>query len=222
MMPAHIEKRPLARGEKRPLARGEKRPLARGEKKPLARDALVIIDMQAGSFGHACPPRHDADALVTRLNELARWMRIRNGLVVWVLHDGAPGDALEPGTDGWRVLPSLECGPDDAYVRKTACDSFLGTGLQPLLRAWNPDRVIITGWATDFCVDTTVRASTARGFATWAASDGHTVSDRPHLPAAKVIEHHNYVWANLIAPGGPVTVAPCRNIMSARGADAAS
>jgi hypothetical protein len=29
-------------------------------------------------------------------------------------------------------------------------------------------------------------------------SDGHTVSDRPHLDAAAVIRHHHWVWSDLI------------------------
>jgi nicotinamidase-related amidase len=172
-------------------------------------DALVIIDLQAGSFGPANPPRHDAEALFARLNALARSVRERGGVVIWVHHDGPPGDALEPGTPGWQLVPALEVRPGDETVRKTACDSFLGTRLDALLRARDPERVIVTGWATDFCVDTTVRASTGRGFNTWAPADGHTVSDRPHLAAAKVIEHHNWVWSDLIAPGGPVTITTC-------------
>ena len=31
-----------------------------------------------------------------------------------------------------------------------------------------------------------------------AVSDGHTVSDRPHLAAPDVIRHHNWVWSDLI------------------------
>jgi nicotinamidase-related amidase len=176
-------------------------------------DALVIIDMQAGSFGPDSPARYDADGLVERLNGLAHWVRARQGLVVWVLHDGSASDDLAPGTDGWQVLPALEQHPNDAKIRKTACDSFLGTGLEALLRERDPSRVIVTGWATDFCVDTTVRASTGKGFETWAPSDGHTTSDRPHLSAPQIIEHHNYVWSELIAPGGPVTVASCQAMM---------
>ena len=176
-------------------------------------DALVIIDMQAGSFGPDSPARYDADGLVERLNGLAHWVRARQGLVVWVLHDGSASDDLAPGTDGWQVLPALEQHSNDAKIRKTACDSFLGTGLEALLRERDPSRVIVTGWATDFCVDTTVRASTGKGFETWAPSDGHTTSDRPHLSAPQIIEHHNYVWSELIAPGGPVTVASCQAMM---------
>ena len=177
-------------------------------------DALVIIDMQVGSFGGANPPRHDAAALVERLNALARWVRAGGGIVVWVQHDGPPGDVLEPGTAGWQVLPALERCAGDEAVSKTACDSFLGTGLEMLLHERGVGRVIITGWATDFCVDTTVRSATARGFKTWAAADGHTTSDRPHLSAIKIIEHHNFIWSDLIAPGGAVTVASCQQLMS--------
>jgi nicotinamidase-related amidase len=177
-------------------------------------DALVIIDMQAGSFGPACPPCHDTAGLIERLNALAQWVRAGGGVVVWVQHDGPPGDVLEPGTDGWQILPALDRLAGDETVSKTACDSFLGTRLEALLRERGVRRVIITGWATDFCVDTTVRSCTARGFATWAAADGHTASDRPHLPAVKVIEHHNYVWSDLIAPGGAVTIASCQQLMS--------
>jgi nicotinamidase-related amidase len=177
-------------------------------------DALVIIDMQAGSFGPACPPRYDVPAILKRLNELTRWVRDGGGIVVWVQHDGPPGDVLEPGSDGWRVLAALERCTNDEMISKTANDSFLGTRLEALLRERKSSRVIIAGWATDLCVDTTVRSCTAKGFKTWAVADGHTVSDRVHLSAAKIIEHHNFIWSDLIAPGGPVQVTTCEELMS--------
>ena len=177
-------------------------------------DALVIIDMQVGSFSPPCPPRHDEAALFGRLKALAHWVRANGGFVVWVQHDGPSGDVLEPGTEGWQILPELEPCIEDETLSKTVCDAFLGTRLETLLRNRASDRVIIAGWATDFCVDTTVRSCTARAFKTWAAADGHTLTDRPHLPATKVIEHHNFIWSDLIAPGGPVTVATCEELMS--------
>lgn len=177
-------------------------------------DALVVIDMQSGSFGPAHPLRHDLDGVVGRINRLARWVRGRGGVVVWIQHDGPPGDSLEPGTEGWRILPALEQDEADEAVSKTANDSFLGTRLEAFLRSRTVGRVIIAGWATDFCVDATVRASTARGFKTCAVSDGHTLSDRPHLPASKVIEHHSYIWADLIAPGGPAAVLSAEDLLS--------
>jgi hypothetical protein len=44
------------------------------------------------------------------------------------------------------------------------------------------------------------------GFKVVAVADCHTVSDRPHLSADKVINHHHWVWANLLA-SHPVRIA---------------
>ena len=45
-------------------------------------DALIVIDMQQGSFGPATP-RHDAAGLVGRLNLLTDDVRAGGGAVVW-------------------------------------------------------------------------------------------------------------------------------------------
>ena len=37
----------------------------------------------------------------------------------------------------------------------------------------------------------------------------------PNRPSqAKIIEHHNFIWSDLIAPGGAVHVATCKELMS--------
>jgi nicotinamidase-related amidase len=173
------------------------------------RDALIVIDMQRGSFVDA-PAKHDATGLVRRLNRLATAVR-RTGTVIFVQHDGPPDDPHHPTRPGWRILDELDVHADDPIVRKRSCDAFLETGLEALLRARRVDRLIITGCATDYCVDTTVRSALAR-YPTIVPSDGHTTSDRPHLPAVKIIEHHNAIWADFIAPHGPAVVQPCASL----------
>jgi nicotinamidase-related amidase len=171
-------------------------------------DALIVIDMQQGSFGPDSR-RHDAAGLVERLNHLARTVRADGGVVVFVQHDGLPGDPHHPEAAGWHLLPGLEARPDDTIVRKTSCDAFLGTVLDEVLRESGIDRLIITGCATDYCVDTTVRSALARRWPTIVPSDGHTTADRAHLTASQIIAHHNAIWADFIAPGGPAIVQPC-------------
>ena len=80
------------------------------------------------------------------------------------------------------------------------------------LRASAIDRLIITGCATDYCVDTTVRSALARSYPTTVPSDGHTTSDRPHLPATKIIEHHNAIWSDFLAPRGPALICACSEV----------
>jgi nicotinamidase-related amidase len=173
--------------------------------------ALIVIDMQVGSFGTGSK-RYDVPGLVARLNALARRVRAHGGTVIFVQHDGPEGDPHHPSQPGWAILPELEKLPADIVVRKTACDSFLGTDLDRVLAARGLRNVVITGCATDYCVDTTVRAALARGYRTIVPTDGHTTADRPHLSAAKIIEHHNAIWCDFIAPSGPATMCPCDDI----------
>lgn len=174
-------------------------------------DALIIVDMQQGAFGDA-PPKHDAAGLVDRLNRLADAVRAAGGAVIFIQHDGPPGDAFHPGLPGWRLIEELGPRPADTVIRKKSCDAFLETPLDEFLRSRTVDRLIITGWATDYCVDTTVRSALARGYRTIVPADGHTTADRPHLPATKIIEHHNAIWATFLAPRGPAEVLPCAEI----------
>lgn len=175
------------------------------------RQALIIIDMQLGSFTQTIP-RHDAADLVRRLNALAGTVRSSNGAVLFIQHDGSPGDPHHPNLPGWKLLPDLRVHADDIIVRKTACDAFLHTSLEAQLQSQGVGQVIITGCATDYCVDTTVRSALARGYKTIVPIDGHTTADRPHLSAVKIIEHHNAIWSDFIAPGGPAVVCPCADI----------
>lgn len=173
--------------------------------------ALLIIDMQVACFA-GDPPRHDAAGTVRRINALAEAAR-PHGLVVFIRHT-EPSGAFAHGSPGWQVLPGLVTQPADAFVEKPACDAFLETNLDELLRQRGVTELIICGCATDFCVDTTVRAAGAHGYGVTVASDAHTTRDRPHLCATKVIEHHNYVWADFILPRGrTIRVVPTAQVL---------
>ena len=175
------------------------------------RQALIIVDMQQGSFGPATR-RHDAEGLVDRLNRLADRVRRAGGLVVFIQHVGPDGDPHHPSQPGHALLSGLVVRSGDLRVRKRACDAFLDTPLEAQLRAHGIGGVIVTGYATDYCVDTTVRAALARGYRTTAPSDGHTTSDRSHLPAHKIIQHHNAIWADFISPAGSARVCLCEEV----------
>ncbi|MBI1212380.1 MAG: isochorismatase family protein [Alphaproteobacteria bacterium] len=178
-----------------------------------ARPALLIIDMQQGSFTPRTA-RYDTDGLVARLNRLAAQTRTRDGRVVFIQHDGPNGDAHHPDEPGWRLLPDLLVDPLDTVVRKTACDAFLHTNLDRVLDDALVDELIITGCATDFCVDTTVRSALARGYRTTVPSDGHTTADRPHLHATQIIAHHNAIWADFMSPAGAARICPCTDVFA--------
>ena len=159
-------------------------------------DAMLIVDMQVGLLNGE--PKHDLDGVITRINRLATEVRARSGRVIFIQHCGRKGDDFEPETPGWQFLPELLRDPADIVVRKDLNDPFAGTDLQERLREIAPDRVLITGWATDLCVDATVRSAVSNHHNVVVVTDGHTLNDRPHLDAASVIRHHHWVWSDLI------------------------
>ncbi len=172
--------------------------------------ALLVIDMQVGLFEGE--PRYDADGVVRRVNALARAVRAGGGAVVFVQHEDE--GSLVHSAPGWQLLPTLDRRPEDATVCKTACDSFYRSDLDRVLCERKIKRLLVTGCATDFCVDTTIRSAASKDYEVVVVSDGHTTKDRPHLDAKTIITHHNWMWANLILPGRPVRVVPTNELVA--------
>jgi nicotinamidase-related amidase len=172
--------------------------------------ALLVVDMQIGLF-EGNPPRYDADGVIQRINQVARTVRSTSGIVVFIQHED--NDSFRRGTRAWEILPTLEREDSDLLVHKRACDSFYQTELADVLEKHGVQQLIVTGCATDFCVDTTIRAAASRDYEVVVVKDGHTTKDRPHLDAKSIINHHNWMWENLILPRSEVKVLPASSIV---------
>ena len=159
-------------------------------------DAMIVVDMQVGLLDG--PPKHDLQGVIRRINSLTAMVRKQSGKVIWVRHCGKRGNGFERYTEGWAFLPELSRHQDEVVIEKTLNDPFVRTSLPETLARIAPDRVLVAGWATDSCVDSTVRSAISNDYHVVVVSDGHTVSDRPHLDAATVIQHHHWVWGDLI------------------------
>jgi nicotinamidase-related amidase len=168
-----------------------------GRKAGAAMDAMIVVDMQVGLLNGES--KHDLQGVLDRINRLTAMVRGRSGAVIWIQHCGDAGEDFEPSKPGWALLPELDRQATDLVVGKTLNDPFAGTDLRAILDEMAPERVLIAGWATDFCVDATVRSAVSNNHEVVVVSDGHTLSDRPHLDAPTVIRHHNWVWSNLIS-----------------------
>jgi nicotinamidase-related amidase len=165
--------------------------------------------MQVALF--AGPAKWDAAGLVGRINHLSERIRGSGGQVVFVRHTQDDGE-LKAGSPGWQILPDLILGEDDVTISKSTCDCFAGTQLPELIPPQATRRLIVTGFATEFCVDTTVRSAAVKGYDVWAPEDGHTTADRAHLSAELVMKHHVYVWGGFIGSGGPVKTTPMADL----------
>ncbi|MBL8701891.1 MAG: cysteine hydrolase [Alphaproteobacteria bacterium] len=153
------------------------------------RTALLVIDVQRALFDPEPRPL-DADAVIRRINGLAAAARAVRSPVIFVQHETADG-ALVHGGEGWQLERRLEVQPDDQRLHKTTPDAFQRTGLERLLRKVGMTRVVICGYATEFCIDTTARRAAGLGFDVVLVADAHTTHDKPHATAEQIRLHHN-------------------------------
>jgi nicotinamidase-related amidase len=166
------------------------------------RPALLVIDVQRGLFDDA-PRPFEADLVVARINALVARARAAGAPVVWIQHERAEG-LLAHGSESWQLESQLQPAAGDLFVRKATPDSFLRTPLADLLAEQGVDHLVICGYATEFCVDTTTRRAMALGFPVTLVGDAHTTHDKPHADAALIRAHHNATLSS-ISSFGPRT-----------------
>jgi nicotinamidase-related amidase len=168
------------------------------------KSALLVIDAQRGLFDKH-PRPDEADVVIDRINALAARARAAGVPVVFVQHESKSGE-LSYGSESWKLERRLRFQPGDTTLRKTTPDSFLRTDLSALLAQWETTQLFICGYASEFCVDTTVRRAAALGFSVVIAADAHTTHDKIHASAATIRAHHNATLSD-IESFGPVISA---------------
>jgi len=165
--------------------------------------ALVIVDAQAGMFEEP-EPVHAGDRLLKTLAGLLGRAREAGAPVVYIQHCGPAGSRLAKGSPGWSVHPRIAPVAGDIVVAKNEPDSFQGTDLDEQLRKRGVTRLVVGGIATEYCVDTMVRAAFGRGYRVVLVADGHSTWDGEVLTAEQAVAHHNHV---LLRFGGVMPAA---------------
>jgi nicotinamidase-related amidase len=166
------------------------------KKTQVAMKGLLIIDMQVGSF-KPYSLRHDTLGVIERINILSKKFRDKNQFVIFIQHDGSKESSFVPKTNDWQLLPELIRLPEDIFISKTANDSFYNSELQNILTKHNIIELFITGCATDFCVDSTVKSALNKDYKVNVIADGHTTASRPYIDAETAIQHYNWLWADM-------------------------
>ncbi len=152
-----------------------------------AKTALVVIDLQKGIAAFPTQPYPSAQ-VVRNTVRIAEAVRAGGGFVVFVRVTGSADgrDMLTPDCDApmgagvtrtsdWAdLLPELGVTEGDHILTKRQWGAFYGTDLDLQLRRRGLDRIILTGIATCFGVESTARAAYELGYAQVFAEDAMT------------------------------------------------
>jgi len=160
--------------------------------------AVIVIDLQiAMTNGVQFPPVFDHERILANTNRMTAWARSSGAPVVYVRHDGKPGEALARGEPGWPIHPDIAPLEGEPIFEKTVGDAFAETSLADWLRERDVDQVILLGAQSDECVNATCRGALERGFSVTIAADAHTTVDWNGETAAQIIDRHNRLFAEL-------------------------
>ena len=161
------------------------------------RPALLIIDMQ-NDFVNPNTRLYSkkAKSLIPLINQLTQISRSNNVPVIWVIQEhrrqlvdfGREGD-ISPvhcveSTPGAALIDELERADSDFTVVKRRYSGFYATDLDLLLRSLGCDMVILTGIATDGCVQATGLDAQARDYYVRAVVDATTGTSEEATAAA--------------------------------------
>jgi len=152
--------------------------------------ALLVIDVQneyvTGGLPIAYPPVTDSLARIASAIDAAN----NAGLpVVLVRHAEADPDStvFVKGTDGWQLHHVVGARPCTAVVDKNLPGAFTGTNLADVLAEYDVDSVVIVGYMTHMCVDTTSRQANHAAIDVTVLSDATgTINISDDLPAELV------------------------------------
>jgi nicotinamidase-related amidase len=172
--------------------------------------ALLIIDVQRALCTGA-DEAFESRRVIDRINHVLGLAR-ETGAPVFVIQHEEQGGPLEYGSDGWKLDPALNVVPSDIYVRKTATDSFHHTELHAALQARGIRKLVICGFQSEFCVDSTTRRALALGYPVTLVADGHSTVDNGVLKASQISGHHNETLRKIDSFGPRVQTLPAAEV----------
>jgi nicotinamidase-related amidase len=143
--------------------------------------ALLFIDVQREYFTRESPlwiP--DGEQVLERLSGLLGAARDMETPIVHVQHhEDASSEVFATGTTAVETMPEVAPVPGEPLVVKHLPGSFDGTDLDVILERAGAKTLVIAGFMTHMCCDTTARQANARGYEVVFLTDGTATRDLP-------------------------------------------
>lgn len=173
--------------------------LQAGARLQAARTAVMLIDYQneycSGPLALPNEPMASAAA-----RQLRAWADSAGIALIHVLHQ-APASAPVFAPDSFGALPiaGLDPAEGETIIRKHLPSAFAGTEFAEVLQARGFETLLIAGYMTHNCVDSTAREAFHRGFQVGVVADACATRDLPgpdgHTMPASTVQ--NAVLAGL-------------------------
>jgi nicotinamidase-related amidase len=156
----------------------------------LARAGLLLIDVQRQYFDEGSSLRiPDGPVVLARLRQLVEAAREAHLPIIHVRHEEAPGAPVFAADSPLvETMPDVAAQGLEPIVTKHAPGSFTDTELSDVLNQFGVRRLVIGGFMTHMCCDSTARQAVERGLDVIFLTDGTATRDLT-LRDRKVLAH---------------------------------
>lgn len=134
--------------------------------------ALLVIDVQNEYFTGKLPVTHPAGSLANIT--LAMDKCIEKGIPVIVIQHAAKiadSPVFRRGSEEWKLHPEIAKRKYNIVIEKNLPGSFAGTTLEQYLEGRGISELVISGYMTQMCCDTTARQAFHMGYSVIFLSD---------------------------------------------------
>ena len=138
--------------------------------------ALLLIDTQKGVndtfyYGGKNGRRNNFKAESNIISLLQKWREV-GGVAAFTRHDSREQNSpLKLNLESGEQLEGMDPGKGDIVVTKDVNSGFIGTSLELDLRRAGVQRLVVAGFFTNVCIESTVRMAGNMGFDTYLVHD---------------------------------------------------
>jgi nicotinamidase-related amidase len=125
--------------------------------------ALLIIDVQNEYFTGKLKVTYPSNSLDNIL-KVMDYAEENNMLIIVVQHTSLSGDTFVKNSNEWEIHSSIFEKSYDYIIEKNKPSSFYETNLEEILKKENIEGVVIAGYMTQMCCDTTAREAFHKGY----------------------------------------------------------
>lgn len=176
--------------------------------------ALLVIDAQQEYFApYGRWVVEGAEASFAQIQKLLATFRSAGRAIVHICHEALDPSSLvfRAGSDGARMHPDLRVLAGEPVLKKHFPGAFTQTPLDAYLRRAGVDTLVISGYQTQHCCDTTTRQARERGFRVLFAEDATATRDL--LLRGKVVTAAQIKKATLAVLGGFADVVTAHEVI---------
>ena len=138
--------------------------------------ALLLVDVQKGVnevkyYGGPSGKRNNHSAEENMRCLLAEWRRLGKRVAFTRHNSREINSPLKLELETGNQIEGLEINGPDIVVEKDVNSGFIGTSLELELRRSGINRLVVMGFYTNYCIETTIRMAGNLGFDTYLVHD---------------------------------------------------